>query len=61
MQPALNLDRQTFAALLLASLCAGALLPAHAGGFNWSMQHTNNPVGGRSVADETTTKNLLFR
>jgi hypothetical protein len=30
MHPALNPNRQTFAALLLASLCAGALLPAHA-------------------------------
>lgn len=30
MHPAQNINRQTFAALLLAGLCAGALLPAHA-------------------------------
>lgn len=30
MHPALKLNRQTLAALLLAGLCAGALLPAHA-------------------------------
>ncbi len=30
MLPALNLDRPTLAALLLTSLCAGAVLPAHA-------------------------------
>jgi hypothetical protein len=30
MPPALNLTRAGFAALLLAGLCAGALLPAHA-------------------------------
>ena len=30
MHPALNINRQTFTALLLAGLCAGALLPAHA-------------------------------
>jgi hypothetical protein len=30
MHPALHLHRPTFATLLLASLCAGALLPAHA-------------------------------
>jgi len=30
MHPALHLHRSRFAALLLASLCAGALLPAHA-------------------------------
>jgi hypothetical protein len=30
-------------------------------GFNRSMQHTNHRIGGRSVADEAATKNLLFR
>ncbi|MDP3169407.1 MAG: hypothetical protein Q8M91_03615, partial [Polaromonas sp.] len=30
MHPALKLNRQTLAALLLAGLCAGALLPAQA-------------------------------
>ena len=31
------------------------------GGFNRSMQHTNHRENGRSVADEATTKDLLFR
>jgi hypothetical protein len=31
------------------------------GGFNWSMQHTNHRVGGRSVANEAATTDLLFQ
>ena len=34
---------------------------AMGGGFNRSMQHTNHRVGRRSVADEATATNLLFR
>lgn len=37
------------------------LKAALAGGFNRSMQHTNHRENGRSVADEATTKDLLFR
>ena len=36
-------------------------MPALDGGFNRSMQHTNYRESGRSVADEATTKDLLFR
>jgi hypothetical protein len=31
------------------------------GGFNRSVQHTNHRLGGRSVADEAATTDLLFR
>jgi hypothetical protein len=31
------------------------------GGFNRSMQHTNNRINGRSVADEAAATDLLFR
>ena len=34
---------------------------AYGGGFNRSMEHTNHRVGGRSVADEAATTDLLFR
>jgi hypothetical protein len=37
------------------------LMTALGGGFNRSMQHTNHRENGRSVADEATTKDLLFR
>ncbi|CUB01753.1 hypothetical protein Ga0061062_11830 [Comamonas thiooxydans] len=30
------------------------------GGFNRSLQHTNHRIGGRSVANEAATQNLLF-
>jgi hypothetical protein len=33
---------------------------AFGGGFNWSMQHTRRPCGGRSVADEAKTAHLLL-
>ncbi len=36
-------------------------LAGFGGGFNRAMQHTNHRVGGRSVADEATTTDLLFR
>jgi hypothetical protein len=35
-------------------------LTAMGGGFNRSMQHTNHRIGGRSVANETATKDLLL-
>jgi hypothetical protein len=44
----------------LRHLIATSLKPKH-GGFNRSMQHTNYRESGRSVADEATTKDLLFR
>src|SRR4029453_19015869 len=40
----------------------GRLAPvtAQGGGFNWSMQHTRRHCGGRSVADEAKTADLLL-
>lgn len=35
-------------------------MTAMGGRFNRSMQHTNHRIGGRSVANETATKDLLL-
>ena len=40
---------------------SGDAMTGLAGGFNRSMQHTNHRVGGRSVANEATATDLLFR
>jgi hypothetical protein len=55
-----------FKTLLAASIaaigCCGAIAGTmEGGGFNRSMQHTNHRLGGRSVANEETTTDLLLR
>jgi hypothetical protein len=44
----------------LRSSTASSQVTALQGGFNRSMQHTNHRLSGRSVADETATKDLLL-
>lgn len=44
----------------MQGLVARVELTASHGGFNRSLKHTNHRIGGRSVANEAATQNLLF-